>query len=476
MKISRCWFSFLFLIMLLLSACQPAIPLSTPIITTTQSPSASPTFNLPVPTVTASSSSVRTCDYLPDQSQPAQIPPGNPQPAVNPSAAPMTFNQSPENATTIANQLLIFNQIVKDITDHYFSPDYNWVDWNSVQEKYKLLIQNGLNQADFYQAMEQMVSELGDGESSYVGPTIQSSPTTAPVVGIGAVFSTLHDNGRDTYVLTWVYSGSPAEQAGLKSHDAILQVDGGPFLDENGTPRTIGPAGSSVIITVQTPGQAPRDVKVVRRAISVPSVVDFCHVAGTAIGYIRWFDTNNSETTDQTVEALNKMSAGSPLQGLIIDLRQSNSNGNQDLNNLQSLMGLFTSGNLGGFIAPRGDSAPLTYTASPGISSSQKLPLVVIQDEDNSNPLIAGVLQINGRARIVGQTTDGRVYNNFCNNYGDGSTLCIANEVFEPVGKPPDYWSKTGVVPDVQVNGRWEQYTEANDPYLAKAIALLMQK
>jgi carboxyl-terminal processing protease len=433
------------------------------------------------PMAALNSSGVRTCDYLPGQSRPAQIPLGSPQPVVSLSPTPLTFTKTPPNPSTIAGQMLIFNQIVKDITEHYFSPEYNGVDWNSLQAKYKLLIQNGLNQANFPQAMQQMVSELGDGESSYVSTVGQPTPTPAPVsnfVGIGASFYTFTENGQDTYVLTWVYSGSPAGQAGLKNHDALLKVDGGRFLDENGAPRTRGPEGSSVTITVQTPGQAPRDVKVVRRAIDLTSVVDYCRMAGTAIGYIRWFDINNSDTVAQTVEALKQMSLSSPLQGLIIDLRQSNGSSNYDLNNLQSLVGLFTSGNLGSFIAPRGDSTPLVYTASQSdISGSQKLPLVVIQDlSSGSIPLITGVLQVNGRARIVGQTADGEVYNNFCNDYVDGSTLCIANEVFQPVGKTPDYWKKTGVVPDVLVNGRWDQYTEADDPYLAKAVSLLMQK
>jgi len=469
MQINRGCIFLLIMFVLGLPACQLATPLSTP------------TLNLPAPTVTLNSSGVPACDYLPGKSQPAQIPPGSPQPAMSASPAPLTFTQTSQDSATTANQMLIFNQIVKDITDHYFSPEYNGVDWNSIQQRYKLLIQNGLSQADFPQAMQQMVSELGDAESYYVSPAGQPTPTPPPAshfVGIGASFSTFSENGQDTNVLSWVYSGSPAEQAGLKNHDALLKVDGGPFLDENGAPRTRGPEGSSLTITVQTPGQAPRDVKMVRRAINLTSVVDYCRVTGTAIGYIRWFDINDTDTVAQTVEALKKMSVGSPLQGLIIDLRQSSSSSDKDLNNLQSLMGFFTSGNLGSFIAPRGDSTPLAYTASLSDNSgSQKLLLIVIQDANSDNaPLIAGVLQVKGRARIVGQIADGEAYTNFCNDYVDGSTLCIANEVFQPVGKTPDYWKKTGIVPDVLVNGHWDQYSEANDPYLAKAIALLMQK
>ena len=101
-------------------------------------------------TATGSSTSVRTCDYVPGQSQPAQIPAGNAQPTGNPSPTPLVFSQAPQDATTIANQMRLYDQIVKDITDHYYSTDYNGADWSAIQAKYKLLIQNGLSQADFY--------------------------------------------------------------------------------------------------------------------------------------------------------------------------------------------------------------------------------------------------------------------------------------------------------------------------------------
>ena len=468
MKTNRFCIFLLLAIALGGSACKPGVAL----------PTATP--NRPAATATQNASGVRSCDFVPGKSQPASIPPGSPQPTASPSPSAGTFPQTPQEAASTSHQMQIFNQIVNDITYHYYAPDFNGLDWNAIQQKYKSLIQNGLSETDFARAMQQMVGELGDGVSYYASPNGQPTPTAAPTsnyAGIGVVYNTFTENGQDRYVLTWVYSGSPAEQAGLKIHDAILKVDGAAFLDQNGTPRTLGSEGTPVTISVQTPGQAPRDVRVVRGRISAPAVVDACKVEGTAIGYMRWFDINDSGTLGQTVVALKQMSLSSPLQGLILDLRQSSGSG-QALENLQSLVGLFTSGKLGSFVAPRSDALPLAYYAGMSdISDSQEVPLIVIQDASSgSGPLLAGVLQLNGRARIVGQVADGEAYNNFCNNYVDGSSLCIANEVFQPAGKPPDYWKKTGIVPDVLVNGRWDQYREADDPYLAKAIAMLMQK
>ena len=97
---------------------------------------------------------------------------------------------------------------------------------------------------------------------------------------------------------------------------------------------------------------------------------------------------------------------------------------------------------------------------------------MVLQDQYIfSAPLIAGVLQLKDRGRIVGQTAPGNVYNMYNEYFWDGSNLYLANQVFQPAGNAPDYWNKTGVIPDVIVDGPWDQFTEANDPYMPRALS-----
>ena len=474
-------------LLVVLSACQSGTMKPSPTSTYTPPQLASPTipFTSIAPTITqpaattiASSNAVRTCDFVPGKSVPALIQSGSTQPGYYPTATLMTFNSSPVDQTTLSDQERIFNQIVKVITDHYYSADYNGVDWKAIQDKYKALIGKGLKQADFYKAMNQMVAELGDNWSVFLSASDRAQLTgpDSDNVGIGAYFATLlNDQGKEIYVLAEIVPGSPAAEAGLKNHDMLLKVDGLPFMDENSNPRTLGPAGSTMMLTVQTPGQDPRDITVARRSVSKFPPIDICLVARTQIGYLRWLDFDNT-TFDQTIEALKKLSADSPLQGLIIDLRL---HGGTAINKLQYMMSLFTSGELGSYISPRGDSTPVPFVTNPprDIFGSQELPLVVLQDQYTfAAPLIAGVLQLKDRARIVGQTAPGNVYNMYNQYFLDGSNLYLANQVFQPAGKSPDYWNKTGVIPDVIVDGRWDQFTEANDPYIAKAIDLLMQK
>ncbi len=50
------------------------------------------------------------------------------------------------------------------------------------------------------------------------------------------------------------FPGSPAEYAGIQSHDSILLVDGLPITEEAGA-RMRGPECSAVVLEVESPGE-----------------------------------------------------------------------------------------------------------------------------------------------------------------------------------------------------------------------------
>jgi carboxyl-terminal processing protease len=376
----------------------------------------------------------------------------------------------------------LYYQVDGDIVNHYVYSDFNGKDWKAISLKYKELIQKGLSQSDFYLAIKQMVDELDDGQSYFLSPGEQARQTAAApsnaLVGFGGLIYPIIDQSQTINVLNWVFQGSPADKAGLKNHDVILKVNGQPLIDPNGNPRSLGPAGSDVIVTVSSPGMAPKDVKMVRSNVSQTSSVDYCLVSGTRIGYIRWEELKHPSVVDQTVDALNEMSGVSSLQGLIIDKRMSK---DSDYTVLQLLLGLFAGGVQGSFVSDRvpQNPTPIPFTANPvtDVSGSLNVPLVVIQDQTTGDAaLFGGLLQLMGRAKIVGQPSYGGAFIQYVDDFSDGSTLVIPTMTFQPNGKTPGYWDKTGVNPDISVLGRWDQYSEANDPYLAKAIDLLMNK
>ena len=84
--------------------------------------------------------------------------------------------------------------------------------------------------------------------------------------------------------------GSPAQKAGLRPGDIILKVDGesvaGLPLDQV-VSRILGPAGTSVVLTIMDPDTGrTRDVTIVRAHIKIQNVT-WQRLPGTTVAHVR---------------------------------------------------------------------------------------------------------------------------------------------------------------------------------------------
>jgi carboxyl-terminal processing protease len=419
---------------------------------------------------------VRYCYYVPGVSVPAQMPSEVLATATQSAlATPAPLVTASVDPATTQKQLDQFEQIWQDVDWNYVYTDFNGHDWKAIGDKYRALIRQGLSQETFYLAMSQMVSELDDDHSGYESPALAKAEDEAiagqqSFVGIGARVLRLDAQGSSGVIVS-VFPGSPAAEAGLRLHDKVVAVDGGPLLDKTtGQPRTTGPEGTKVTITFQRPGQHPQDITLTRRAISGAITVDYCIIPGTRIGYI-YFPTFEDDTIDeQTGDALRKMSVDGPLEGLILDNRMNLGGLNRVA---ESILSFFTTGPNGQYVS-RAGSIPLDIRGQD-INGSQSVPLIVLVDLNTASmgEIFSGILQVSRRATIIGQNTLGNVETTTPFDFSDGSRLRIAMRTFEPVGEANGIWERTGIVPDISAPTRWDLFTEANDPALAKAVAVL---
>jgi C-terminal peptidase prc len=429
-----------------------------------------------VPTAEPPPPGVRACDYDPLISVPAEMPPAVALAATPPPFAVVQPPNTPVEAATTRQQLGVFHELADVISSDYVYIGLDRLDWPALQDKYEALIQGGLTDDDFYIAMDNLVFELGDEHSDFEDPQEvieidQETSGNSSYVGVGLLLQGLPDADRAVVILA--YEGSPAREAGIKAHDAVLAVDGQPILDEDGRARaelTRGPEGTEVTLTIQTPGQPPRDITVVRRSVPVAVPVDFCMIPRTRVGYIflpTLFDDTIPEKMRHAVTALTD---SGPLDGLILDNRQ-NSGGFSTV--LEDVMGIFTNGTQGFFVS-RDDRRQLRIRGRE-IGNSQTVPLIVLVELDTASfgEIMSGVLQNSGRAQIVGQNTLGNVEILSGYYFSDGSRAWIAHEAFEPNGLDLGVWEETGIVPDVSVPTRWDLFSEATDPTFPAALDLL---
>ena len=159
------------------------------------------------------------------------------------------------------------------------------------------------------------------------------------------------------------------------------------------------------------------------------------------IGYLRVGDLVQAGVADGVRQAVIELERGGAA-ALVLDLR---GNPGGRLVTMMQVAGVFTRGLL--WRALTRWSLPLPYPALGAPATSLPLAVLVDGDVHSAAEGLAGALQAQGRALVVGATTAGNVEAvlPFC--LRDGAQAWIATGVLAPLGAPT--WEGRGVVPDL---------------------------
>ena len=458
MKLKRIAFGFLVFSLLACNFVTQMVfpPTATPTATATVTPSSTPT---PTPLVPAfippECTTVPIATVPPDLSAPAT-------PEFQVTAIPQ------------GEQLSILRELGDVVENVYVYPDYNGKNWNEIETRYRGEIEAGLDTQSFYNEMSTMITELGDEHSFFLSP-MEVAESEAELrgdvqfVGVGIYGEPDFERGRLIVVST--FPGSPAEFAGIQDHDTILLVDNQPIKEEFGN-LLRGPQCSAVKLTVQSPGETPRDVMLIRYAIQGNVPIDARLIStndGSRIGYIFIPSFFDESLPGQIKDAL---TAFGTLDGLILDLRM---NGGGSSSVAYPILEYFINGRLGQFVS-RDSARALDITANE-IQNSQTVPLIVMVSKDTVSfgEIFAGVMKDSGRAKIVGETSLGNVEVLQGYNFQDGSQVWLAAETFHSAFSNTN-WEETGIIPDVQAFAAWDTFYFETDPSIAAAVEVLGHK
>ncbi len=351
----------------------------------------------------------------------------------------------------------------------------NYVD-RSVLEKPNELV---------YAAIRGVTEALGDeGHTRFLTPNEangEQEHLNGKFFGIGAYLGV--DDQKRPFIIT-PFAGSPAEQAGIRARDVILQVDGtdvtGMVLDEV-VSRIKGEKGTEVTLTIlHENATEPVDITIVRDEIKIPAV-SWTVIPGTNIGFIR-LNQFSSVANDQLVSALEAVQAEG-VSALIIDVR---SNGGGLLDQAVAVSSQFL--DTGDVLQERDarDNIKRFPVKKGGIALD--IPLVVLMDKGTASAaeIFAGAIQDHRRGTLIGETTFGAGTVLTPYTLSDGSMLLLGtSEWLTPNGR--HIW-RNGVSPDVEVslaegehlltprdvkNMTADEFQQANDPQLNAAIEAL---
>jgi carboxyl-terminal processing protease len=202
---------------------------------------------------------------------------------------------------------------------------------------------------------------------------------------------------------------TPAQRAGMQAGDLIVRIDGKPVkglsLSEAVTLMR-GKPGSKIELTVVREGESsPIQVDIVRDIIKVASVKSRTLEPG--YGYLR-VSNFQARTTEDLLEAVAELKADNAdgLKGVVLDLRN---NPGGVLNAAVGVSDAFLDEGLIVYTMGRDEDAKLEFKAGPDdVLDGAPLAVLVNGGSASASEIVAGALQDQGRAVIMGEKTFGK--------------------------------------------------------------------
>jgi carboxyl-terminal processing protease len=319
--------------------------------------------------------------------------------------------------------------------------------WNSIEQQYvdRSAVQPRMMT---YSAISGMVDSLGDtGHSIFLTPEMVrtlSSVERGEFAGIGAELRMKNKRA----VIVAPMDSTPAQKAGLRPGDIIVQVDG---RNVEGLPlpevvdKITGPAGTRVSLTLEEPATGKeRVVEITRANISIRSVT-WNRLPGTDLAHIRiaLFSKGTSDALEKTLVEIGR----SGVTGLVLDLR------NDPGGLLEMAVGVASQFlKEGDALLEKDAKGKVRHVFLEAGLKKTKLPLVVLINAGTASAaeIVAGALQDGNRAKLVGETTFGTGTVLKTIPLSDGSALQLAIlEWLTPKGRT--IWHK-GISPDIKVS------------------------
>ena len=374
-----------------------------------------------------------------------------------------------------ALQLTVLEEIREVVADNFVYPDFGGGDWESLTSLARLRIEDGLTDDEFGNAIDDMLAALPEGTAGFMtrAERVEAEFQSGTLYeGIGA-FVSFRSEPLPRVLLLSVIAGSPAEEAGLRAHDAVYRVDDFPVTEEEGLSiieRVRGPAGTEVLLEVASPAEDPREVMVRRDRVTAADTLKG-DVLPPGMIYLL-VPVAVDDSLAERVAGLLQLSEleEEPALGLVLDLRIAGSSSNWPLTEMLTLLG---NGDMGHF-ASRIAEQPVVITGVD-LANSQSIPLAILVGPDTSGApeVFAGAMQAIGRASLVGLPTGGSVLSFRQQTLSDGSLLTFAeSSYFTPSGSD---LSLTGLTPDLRIQADWDEVTPESDPVIQDAIELLIQ-
>jgi len=332
-----------------------------------------------------------------------------------------------------------------------------------------------VEEIDQAEAMDSAINGLLqslDPYSAYMNPKIFEESQTETSGEFGGLGIEVTMEGGVVKVIAPI-DDTPASKAGVKAGDYIVRIDGeqvqGKTLME-AVNLMRGPVDTTIEITIRRKGlKKAKIIKIVRKIIQVKSVVS--KQVENKIGYLRLraFNQNSSE---QLKKEISKIEKNKKLVGYILDLR--NNPGGLLSQAIKVSDFFLDDGEIVSTIG-RKTRENRKYFAKKGDKIKGK-PLIVLINSGSASAseIVAGALQDQKRAILLGETTFGKgSVQSIIPLKNRGAIRLTVSKYYLPSGKSI---SEVGVVPDIRIEEENDEFSinTPTDNQLNYAIDLLI--
>ena len=362
----------------------------------------------------------------------------------------------------------LYDQVWRLINMKFVDQTNNSQDWTKWRHRYDDKI---MTNEDAYVAINTMVASLNDPYTKFLDPKEFAEETNSikgSLKGIGVQIAV--KDGKLTVIAP--LEDTPAEKAGLKADDEILEIDGkstkGITVDQ-AADLIRGKEGTSVKLLIKRKDIQPKLYTIVRAEIEVKSIsqkVPNDIKMPDDICYIR-LSSFISRNAAAEFKSILEQSVGK--KGFIVDLR---ANPGGLLSNAIYISDMFLDNGTIVSTVDR-DGYKETQRAAKGVVTRKPLVVLINGGSASASEIFSGAMKDNGRAIIIGEKSFGKGLVQEINKlpYESGINITI-QKYLTPNGTDIN---KKGITPDIEVKLTEENVKNKDDVQLKKAIEV-MQK
>lgn len=376
-------------------------------------------------------------------------------------------------AFAFSEQQKLVMEVWRIVNRAYLDETFNHQNWWFIREK---ALKQRLNTwEDAYQEAQSILQKLDDPYTRFLPPeqyqSLQTN-TSGELLGVGLQIAKDDDNQHLRVIAP--IAGSPAERAGVSPKDEIVAINGVPtqeFSLDEAAARMRGPAGTIVTLKIDRLEAEPFEVNLTRERINLNPVFSELRLEGDqSIGYIRLgqFNGNAVEDIRAALTSLEQQDAA----GYVLDLR--NNPGGLLQAGIEIARLWLDEGTIVYTVNRQGILE--SFEAGPKSLTQDPLVLLVNGGTASASEILAGALQDNDRAQLVGETTFGKGLIQSLFDLPHGSGLAVTVAKYET----PDHHdiNKLGITPDLTVTSEplvREQFATGDDAQYQAAVELLMK-